>query len=69
MASRTEVTTNTNLTNGMTSKTTTWTEGDSTVDKQVAGYTAGMIGDGQVKAHGDYFSAIGKPPSIDFRGR
>jgi len=69
VASRTEVTTNTSLTNGMTSKTTTWTDGDSTVDKQVAGYTAGMIGDGQSRAHSEYFSAIGKPPSIDFRGR
>jgi len=69
VASRTEVTTNTSLTNGMTSKSTTWSDGDSTVDKQVAGYTAAMLGDGHARAHGEYFSAIAKPPPIDFRGR
>ena len=69
MASRTEVTTNTSLTNGMTSKSTTWSDGDSTIDKQVAGYTAGMVVDGHAKAHSEYYSAIAKPPSVDFRGR
>jgi len=64
MASRTRVATETYLPNSDNGKriatnTSTWAEGGSPLEKEIAGHTAGMIGQGNAIAHARYMADRG----------
>jgi len=65
MPSRTHVVTNTYLPDvrsekNITTVTSTFSDGDTPLEKQTAGYTAGMVGQGNAMAHGRYMAEVGK---------
>jgi len=65
MASRTHVVTETYIPRGskgkgITTETSTFSEGGTPLEKEIAGHTAGMVGQGNAMAHGRYMSEVGK---------
>jgi len=70
MPSRTEVTTDSYLRPDsgaeIRTNTSTWSDGDSPLEKEIGGHTAGMVGQGNALAHSRYLSERDKP--IIYRG-
>ena len=65
MSSRTNVVTHTYLPDGgnnksIVTRTSTVADGDSPLERQTAGYTAGIVGQGNAMAHGRYMAEVGK---------
>lgn len=65
MACRTSIYTETNLPDGrngdrIVTQSSTWSDGDSPLESEVAGHTAGMVAQGNAIAHGRYLSNRGR---------